>query len=134
MSETKLWWQSSSVIGSIVVLLSLIASAFNYDINTQMQGDMVNTALAISGAIGSAVAIYGRIKATKVITGKSVVAPEHIAISDVPIEAPAMPTASFGSTTEPIIPSVLQPVLDQANSAFNAVVADNIQALSAQTK
>ena len=137
MEYQKQWYQSSSILGSIVVLISLLASIFNYDINAQTQNDMVNTALAISGAIGSAIAIYGRIKATKTISSKPVMV-EPVVIPDAPTEVTTPSVMELGATTETItpvaIPPAIQPVLDIAVQAYNQVVADNIQALSAQTK
>lgn len=65
--DTKAWWESKSIIGSIVTIIALLAGLFNYTIDAQTQGDMTELAMVIVGVIGSVFAIYGRIKAGKTI-------------------------------------------------------------------
>ena len=134
MEDTKQWYQSSSIIGSIVVLISLIASIFSYDITIPVQGEIVNTALAMSGAIGSAIAIYGRIKATKIIVGKTPVVVESITPSEA--TTPTVdPSAPINETTASVpVNPLLQPILDSATQAYNLVITDSAQVLSTQTK
>ena len=61
--ETKKWYQSKSVIGSIVAVISMILSAFGYGISGPDQVELVNIVISASGGIGALIALYGRIVA-----------------------------------------------------------------------
>lgn len=67
MEDQKQWYNSSTIIASIVTVISLIAGALNYQIDTQTQQGIVELVSVVVGIIGSAVAIVGRIKASKTI-------------------------------------------------------------------
>jgi len=67
MEDQKQWYNSSTIIASIVTVIALIAGAFNYNIDTQTQQGIVELATVVIGVIGSVVAIVGRIRASKVI-------------------------------------------------------------------
>ena len=123
--ETKQWYQSTSILGSIVTVIALFASIFNYTIDVEAQGQIVSIIIAGFGLVGSIYAIVGRIKATKSIARKT-------AIGDIkPIEAPIVGI----DTSLPIsVNETLQPILVAAKTAYNQVVTDSIQELSTQTK
>ena len=65
--ETKPWYTSSSIWGSIIVVVSMAISAVGYTIDQETQTQIVNLIMSIVALAGSAIAIYGRIKATKQI-------------------------------------------------------------------
>ena len=67
MDETKVWWQSRTILASIVTVIALIAGGFNLTIDTQTQGEVVELVSVVVGVVGSAVAIWGRVKASKTI-------------------------------------------------------------------
>jgi len=67
MEDTKGWWQSKTILASLVTVIVLIAGAFNYSIDAQTQEGIVELATVIVGVVSSAVAIYGRIVASKTI-------------------------------------------------------------------
>jgi len=71
-NETKHWWASSSIWGSLVVILASGANMIGYTITLEDQAQIIATAhngaqlaanLAAFG--GAVVAILGRIRATK---------------------------------------------------------------------
>jgi uncharacterized membrane protein len=69
MEETKSWWQSKTIWGAVITIIALIASLFGYQIDPQTQQIILDRTMAIVTAVGtivgSVMAIYGRIKATK---------------------------------------------------------------------
>ena len=67
MEDQKLWYQSRTILASIVTVIALIAGGFNLTIDAQTQGEVVELVSVVVGVIGSVVAIYGRIKASKTI-------------------------------------------------------------------
>ena len=67
MEDQKLWYQSKTILASIVTVIALVAGMFNLTIDAQTQGDIVDLAMVGVGVVGSSVAIYGRIKASKII-------------------------------------------------------------------
>ena len=67
MEETKVWYQSKTILASIVTVIALIAGGFNLTIDAQTQGEVVELVSVVVGVIGSIAAIYGRVKASKTI-------------------------------------------------------------------
>lgn len=67
MEDQKSWNQSRTIIASIVTLAVLVAGGFNINIDTETQEGIVELVMVVIGAIGSATAIWGRIKASKTI-------------------------------------------------------------------
>ena len=65
MIEEKKWYVSKSVLGGVVAVIASVFGIFgtSFDVGTQAQ--VVDIVIAVSGAVGGALAIYGRIKATK---------------------------------------------------------------------
>jgi len=65
---TKPWWQSRTVIGAAVTIISGVASAIGYGIPADVQGQVVDL-LATGGALaGGVLALWGRIKADRAVT------------------------------------------------------------------
>ena len=56
--ETKPWWQSKAMIGTIVALVCMILKAFGKDINLP-QDAVTDNAITILGALSGIVSIYG---------------------------------------------------------------------------
>ncbi|QDP59291.1 MAG: hypothetical protein Tp136SUR676911_30 [Prokaryotic dsDNA virus sp.] len=65
MKDSKKWYQSKSVWGGIVALLAVLLGAFGYSITGDDQSLLIDSLSIIGGAVGSLVAIYGRVKASK---------------------------------------------------------------------
>lgn len=70
--ETKAWYQSKTIWGAIITVLSLIISVvFGVQIDEATKQVLIDQAVALATAIGvlfgSAMSIYGRIKANKKI-------------------------------------------------------------------
>jgi len=71
MNETKTAGQSLTIISSVVTLISLVVSFFfKLQIDVQAQGEIINLGMTCLGVISTAIAIYGRVRATKVIVPK----------------------------------------------------------------
>ena len=67
MEDQKAWYTSKTILASIVTVIALIAGGFNLNIDVQTQGEAVELVSVVVGVIGSVVAIYGRVKASKTI-------------------------------------------------------------------
>ena len=67
MYDEKAWYQSKTILASIVTVIALIAGGFNLNIDAQTQSEAVELVSVVVGVIGSVFAIYGRIKASKTI-------------------------------------------------------------------
>jgi len=65
MNESKKWYQSKSVWGGMVSLLAVLLGVFGYSIGGGDQSSLVDALTLLGGAVGSIVAIYGRVKASK---------------------------------------------------------------------
>lgn len=72
--DPKAWYLSRAVWGGVVASLASLFSAFGVNLDEAAQADAVNIGLALAGAVGGALAIYGRVKASAPI-GKSTVPP-----------------------------------------------------------
>lgn len=67
MSEgTKAWWQSRTIIGVIVLILAQVLKYLKIDLVNEELTDIVVLAM---DAIGATLAIVGRVKARKSLTG-----------------------------------------------------------------
>lgn len=65
--ETIKWYQSKTIIASILVVIATLLGPFGINIDAGTQTQLVDGLLAIVTAVGGLVAIYGRVTATKVI-------------------------------------------------------------------
>jgi len=68
--EEKPWYKSKGVIGGIVAVLAAIGSAFKLNIDAGAQAQVTEIVLTVIGAVGGAIGVYGRVKATSKIKGK----------------------------------------------------------------
>jgi hypothetical protein len=138
MDDTKQWYQSTSILGSIVTVIALFASIFNYTIDTEAQAQIVSIIIAVFGLAGSIYAIVGRVKATKVISSKPAVVEPPITLTEgsTPPLEPSTPVVEGIAPVMPIVSSdpLLQPVFDSAIVAYNQVLTDSAQVLVTQTK
>jgi len=67
MEDTKKWWQSSSIWGSVVAIGAVAAGFFGLDLDADAQAGITEAVLAIVAAAGGLLAIYGRVKASSSI-------------------------------------------------------------------
>jgi len=51
MEDQKAWYQSKTILASLVTVIVLIAGAFNYSIDTQTQEGIVELATVIVGVV-----------------------------------------------------------------------------------
>ncbi len=65
--DTKQWWESKTVWGGLIAVGAAVAGAFGVTVDGAAQNEIAEYAVAIAGAIGGLLAIYGRIKAGKTI-------------------------------------------------------------------
>ena len=69
--DSKYWLDSTTIRGALVTVipvLTLVLKAFGIDFATGEQAHIVDGIVAIAGAIGTALAIYGRFNARQTIT------------------------------------------------------------------
>lgn len=71
-NETKTWWQSAGIWGSLVVVLSAGAGLVGYTIAPEDQAHLVTVATKTAelatqatSLVGGLVALWGRVRATK---------------------------------------------------------------------
>jgi hypothetical protein len=71
-NETKAWWQSAGIWGSLVVVLSAGAGLVGYTIAPEDQAHLVTAATKTAelatqatALVGGLVALFGRVRATK---------------------------------------------------------------------
>ena len=67
MQDSKKWYESKTILASIVTVIALIAGMFNLTIDTETQQGIVELVTVIVGVFGSTTAIWARIKASKTI-------------------------------------------------------------------
>jgi hypothetical protein len=65
MLDTKQWYYSKTVWGAIVAILASLLQASGSAIDATGQDQLADNLLALSGAIGGLIAIYGRLSADK---------------------------------------------------------------------
>jgi hypothetical protein len=70
MDEVKGFLTSRTMWGLIVTGIALLLRVFGFDVSSEEQSILVNTALDIVSLSGVLFAAYGRIKATKTIGKK----------------------------------------------------------------
>ncbi|MBO6771744.1 MULTISPECIES: hypothetical protein [unclassified Thalassospira] len=64
---TKQWWQSKTIIGALVSLISTLCASLGVTIAPEMQTEIVTALVAFGGVVGTGLSIYGRIKASHTI-------------------------------------------------------------------
>lgn len=65
MKDTKPWYLSITIIGSVVAVASTGLNMAGYELSIDDQKIITDTVLSLGTIIGSLAAIYGRTKATK---------------------------------------------------------------------
>lgn len=69
-NETKAWWQSRTIMASLVTILISTLGAFKIYLPEDIQGQLTDALLALVTALSGAATIYGRLKAEKNIAIK----------------------------------------------------------------
>lgn len=67
MNNTKLWWQSKTVWGSIIALLAGIATLAGIDLDAKLQDELVDLVTGAANIAGGAMAWYGRATAQRAL-------------------------------------------------------------------
>lgn len=67
MDETKSWWQSRTIWGSIAVLLVLVIKLIKPNAEVT-DSELLDVIMAVVAVVGSVMAIWGRIVAQKRLT------------------------------------------------------------------
>ncbi len=65
MNDMKQWYESKTVWGGLIAILASLLQAAGIDVDPGTQADLADNAMALAGAIGGLVAIYGRLTAEK---------------------------------------------------------------------
>lgn len=65
MDDMKQWYVSKTVWGGLIAILASLMQAAGIELDPTTQGDMADSIVALAGAIGGLVAIYGRLTAEK---------------------------------------------------------------------
>lgn len=66
--ESKPWWMSKAVWGTIIGFGVLIASRFGIEGLEAEKENLVDWVVSVAGAVAAALAIYGRLKASQKLT------------------------------------------------------------------
>ena len=69
LTDEKKWFASKGVWGGIVAVLAGILALFGFSVSPAEQANVVELASGLAASIGGAIAIWGRIVATKAIAG-----------------------------------------------------------------
>lgn len=67
-TETKPWWQSKTVWGSIIALVAGAATFVGLNLDAALQDQLSDLFVGFASLIGGALAWYGRAKATTTLT------------------------------------------------------------------
>lgn len=70
MSDTKPWWSSIGLWGSLVAILAQLLRLLKIELDPQAQADLVGMLMTLATVAATGLAIYGRIRATKRLTVK----------------------------------------------------------------
>lgn len=65
MDDTKQWYHSKTVWGGLIAVMASLLQATGIDIDAGTQGALADDLVALAGAVGGLVAIYGRIAANR---------------------------------------------------------------------
>lgn len=63
MDNMKKWYESKTVWGALIAILASVLQAAGVDFDASGQAQMADSLVAISGAIGGLIALYGRMSA-----------------------------------------------------------------------
>ena len=65
MNDSKQWYQSKTVWGSLIAILASLLQVAGVDFDVAGQDQLADNLVALSGAVGGLVALYGRMSAEK---------------------------------------------------------------------
>lgn len=63
MDDTKHWYMSKTVWGALIAIGASLAQAAGIELDAASQGEIADRIVALAGALGGLVAIYGRLTA-----------------------------------------------------------------------
>ena len=63
MIDTKYWYQSKTVWGSLIAILASVLQATGFELDAGAQGELADGIVALAGAVGGLLALYGRLGA-----------------------------------------------------------------------
>ena len=67
MMDEKAWYTSKTVWGGLIAVGAAIAGGFGVVVDADTQGQIADLVVVGVGAVGGLIAIYGRVKAGKII-------------------------------------------------------------------
>lgn len=65
MDDMKQWYLSKTVWGALLAIGASLLQGAGIEFDPATQGDLADTLVALAGAVGGLVAIYGRLTAEK---------------------------------------------------------------------
>jgi hypothetical protein len=65
MIDTKYWYQSKTVWGALIAILASVLQAGGFELDEGAQGEFAEGIVALMGAVGGLLALYGRLSADK---------------------------------------------------------------------
>lgn len=63
MTDTKIWWQSRGVWGSLVAMGAGVVSLTGIDLNASIQAELTDILVSATTLVGGGISLYGRVKA-----------------------------------------------------------------------
>ena len=70
MDAMKEWYQSKTVWGALIAVTASLLQVAGIELGADMQSDLADIAVTLTGAAGGLLAIYGRVTAQSGIRGK----------------------------------------------------------------
>jgi uncharacterized membrane protein len=64
-NETKAWWESRTIWGSLLTLISIVLSQFGIKVDDVTLQQIVDVAIQLGEIVGVIIAIWGRFLATQ---------------------------------------------------------------------
>lgn len=65
MIDTKYWYQSKTVWGALIAILASVMHAGGFELGSEAQNELADGIVALAGAVGGLLALYGRLSAEK---------------------------------------------------------------------
>ena len=63
MIDSKAWYQSKTVWGALIAVAASLLRLGGVELGLDIQGQLVDAAVTLAGAIGGLLALYGRVSA-----------------------------------------------------------------------